>query len=67
MEDQGGVGWEGVARAGLGLRDNVEAAGEFGGGVDEAVGGDNKEGGGSRVGDYTEPVVEEREEGAGRG
>jgi len=67
VEDQGGVGWEGIARAGLGLRDNVEAAGEFGGGVDEAVGGDDEEGGGSRVGDYAEPVVEEREEGAGRG
>ena len=67
MEDQGGVGWEGVARAGLGLRDNVEAAGEFGGGVDEAVGRDDEEGGGSRVGDCPEPVMEERKEGAGRG
>ena len=38
MKDQGGVGGEWVARTGLGFRDNVEAAGEFGGGVDEAVG-----------------------------
>ena len=66
MKDQGGVGREEVARAGLGLRNNVEAAGKFGGGVDEAIGRDDEEGGGCGVGDCSEPVMEERKEGAGR-
>ena len=45
----------------------MEAAGKFGGGVDEAIGWDDEEGGGCGVGDCAEPVVEEREESAGRG
>ena len=51
----------------MGLRDDVEAIGKFGGGVNEAIGWDDEKGGGCGVGDYSEPVVEEGEEGAGQG
>ena len=51
----------------MGLRDDVEAVGEFGRGVDEAFGWNDEEGRGCGVGGYSEPVVKEGEEGAGGG
>ena len=48
------------------MREYVEAAGKFGGGVDEAIGRDDEEGSRCGVGGCAEPVVKEGEESAGR-
>ena len=65
MENEGGVGGEGVAEEGLGLRDKMETVGKNGLGVNWPVSGDKVKGLFSGVGGRSEPVMERGNEAEG--